>query len=308
MPGFRSILPLIFNRFAAQLSAVLVAGLLLSPAASAQWFGSATIEALGSDNVSRAPLEIYAEEDQSLQASASGGYHWQIADYTGLELQGSLQRQQSLRFASLSNTRLAASAVLSHKFGLGERAPTLSLTSAIERSSYNNSLRNASTWTGSLNYRQRLTDRLSIGLGAGYEQQDGDHSQPKPAVPPALPLPGDVWDTDAVTLNANAELDLDAASWLSASLGYRTGDTVASTQPRPFILAESTAVVFDSAFAPGFVAYRLDTRSRAIALDWNRALSDSATLYVGIERQFTHSDRGLSYRTNFVRTGLIYSF
>lgn len=307
MPSFRPRSTRISSPLACQCCSLLL-GVLLAPAASAQWFGTAALEAIGTDNVSRSPLASHADDDQSLQASVLGGYHWQLADYTGFELQGALARQQSRRFAGLSNTRATASATLNHKFGLGELAPSLSLTSSVERSTYNNAARDAWSWIHSIDYRQRLNGRLSINLRAGYEQQNGDWSWPKAVAAPAMPKSGDVWDTDAFILNAGGELDLGPASWLSASLGYRDGDTVASVLPYSYILNEATAVTMDSAFGPGVVAYRLDASTRSAALDWNYALRDTATFYVGIERQFTRSYHSLDYRTSIVRTGLLYSF
>ncbi|MES2604744.1 MAG: hypothetical protein V4603_07380 [Pseudomonadota bacterium] len=280
----------------------------VSPAASAQWFGDAALEAVSTDNVSRSPLTAHADDDQSLQLSARGGRYLQLADYTGLELQATLARQQSHHFSGLSNTRAGATAMLSHKFGLGDRVPVLSVTTGVERSRYNEDLRDAWTWTTVLGYRQRLTDRLQANLSAGYEQQDGDHNMIKPVVAPAVPKSGSVWDVNALTLDVGAEWDLGPSSWLAASLGYRDGDTVASVLPYPFILSEATAVTVDPAFAPGVVAYRLDASTRSFAVDWNLALFDTATFYIGVERQFTRSDRALDYRTGILRTGLLYSF
>lgn len=290
-----------------RLLAMLVALLCPLPLA-AQWFAGSAVELRSNDNVSRSPLAAYALEDVAAVASLDGGLHRQISDYTGLTMAGTVTREQFRRYSGLSQTRLNLSATLDHKLGLGERAPVLQLGAGIERAAFNSSLRNYWLHTVRLGYRQRLTDTVMVSAAVAHENQQGDYDVLRRAVPPAPQLPGDVWNQKALVASASVEWDTGAASWLTASLQYRDGETAASIPPYPFILRQSTAVTFDPVFGPGIVAYRIDARTRQLSLDWNLALSEAATAYIGIERQLTRGGTSLSYQAGIIRAGVVFSY
>ena len=287
---------------------VLVSSLLGPLPLAAQWFAGSAAELRSNDNVSRSPLTAYALEDVAALASVDGGLHLQTADYTGLTLATTLTREQFRRYSGLSHTRLNLAATLEHKFGLGERVPVLRLGASIERAAFKASERNHWLQTISLGYRQRLTDRMQISAAIAHEKQQGDFDRLRRAVPPTPQLPGDTWNLEALVASAAIEWDTGAASWLTASLQYRDGETAASIPPQPSILLQSTAVTFDPVFGPGVVAYRIDARTRQLSLDWNLAVSDAATAYIGIERQLTRGGTSLRYRAGIIRAGVVFSY
>ena len=275
---------------------------------AAQWFSGSALELRSNDNVSRSPLEPYVEADLVALASVDGGVHLQTGDYTGLTLAATVTREQFRRFGGLSQTRANLQATLEHKFGLGERAPSLQLGAAIERAAFKAGQRNYWLHSVRLGYRQRLTDTLLLSAALAHENQQGDYDQLRRAVPPAPQLPGDVWNLRALVASASVEWDTGPASWLTVGLQYRDGETAASIQPYPAVLLQSTAVTFDPVFGPGVVAYRIDAQTRQLSLDWNLALSEAATAYVGIERQLTRGGRSLSYQTGIIRAGVVFSY
>lgn len=275
---------------------------------NAQWFGGSALELRSNNNLSRSPLTTYAMEDVAALASVDGGRHLQTGDYTGLTLAAALSREQFRRYSSLSQTRVNVAATLEHKFGVGDRAPLLQLGASIERAVFNASQRNHWLHTVRLGYRQRLTDSMQFSAAIAHEKQHGDFDRLRRTLPPAPQLPGDVWNLEALLASAAIEWDTGPASWLTASLQYRDGETAASIPPHPSILLQSTAVTSDPVFGSGFVAYRIDASSRQLSLDWNLALSDAATAYIGVERQLTRGGASLRYQAGIIRTGVVFSY
>ncbi len=276
--------------------------------AGAEGLGGISAEVLYNDNLSRSPYEASVAGDKSLELGLWQGLHIQLADYTALHLQGTLSHQQFNHLTGLSNTRVGGSAELSHKFGLGAEVPVLSFTTYIERSHYHDNHRDQSLYRESLALRQRIAEQWQWSVTASHEWQDGDYGQYSPYPPPAPPLPGNVWDLHAWQLSLNIEKDLGASSWLSSTIAWRDGDIVASTPQYPKILEASTAIAFDPVFGPGIVAYRMSATTRTVSLDWNHSVGENSTLYVGVERQWSHGYENLGYQTAIIRTGFLHNF
>ena len=294
------------RHLARALTAVLLACACIQ--ASAQGFGGASAEARYDDNLSLSPYDESAIGDKSLELSLWHGQHIQLSDSTALHLQGTLSQQQFEHLNGLSNTRLGGSAELSHKFGVGAEVPVLSFTTYIERSHYNDNHRDQTLYRGSLSLRQRMETDWQWSLTAAYEWQDGDYGQYKLRDPPAPPLPSNAWDLHAWQLAFKAEKDLGPVSWLSTTIAWRDGDIVASTPQYADILAVSTAVVFDPVFGAGIVAYRMPATMFTLSLDWNRALGEDSTLYIGAERQWSHGSGDLGYQIGIIHAGFLHNF
>jgi len=274
--------------------------------AAAQWFGNGAVELGSNDNVSRSPVAQQEHSDQSLRAGISGGYHFQVADYTGLTIDASLTREQFRRYSGLSSNRVALGGTLSHKFGLGERAPIATLGMTTERAIHNLSLRNSWLYLLQAGVQQRLADKVLLRLSLEQQLQRGDYNRPRPA--PAPPMPGDVWKLDLLVASATVEWDTGPASWLVAGMQLRHGDTVASVEPSPRFRVQSSAVTVDPVFGTGIVSYRLNANTRLFSLDWNLATSDRSTLYIGAERQLSRGGTDLTYQAGIIRTGFIVSY
>lgn len=286
------------------------AGALLSALATparAEYFSGISFDFTHDDNLPRAPdgSEIGGN---SGELAVWRGFHWQLADYTGLDLTGTLARRQFNQPAALSTTRIEGSAMLRHKFGLGADVPELQLGASIARNSANDARRDAWRYQLSAGVKQRLSEQWSWNATASYERQDGDLDDPRVLPPPLPNLPGNVWDLRAWQLALGIEWDVGATWWLNATLTHRHGDIVSSVVPPTPILFVSHAVTIDPVFGDTMVAYRLAATTHTLALDWNHVVSDDSTVYVGVERQFSHASGAMSYGTGMVRAGFIHNF
>lgn len=271
----------------------------------AQWFSDAGIEVLVNDNLSRSARD--GAEDTGVSARASGGYHWQTGDYTGISVLGSIQKNVWESWSGMNSLKAGLGIQLRHKFGIGETMPVLNLQLGVDQQHYNIAVRDADVYTAGLSVSKRFTPALQLSLGASHERSDGDHEQGLPAFGMWPAKSGKVWDYSAWTLSLQGELDLNEASWLNAALQYRDGDVVSTGITYAGNVA-SLASTYDPAFGLHAVAYRLDARTQIYTLDYNRALWRSSTWYAGAEYQTSRTSSGIDYKAGILRTGFIHAF
>jgi hypothetical protein len=285
---------------------LLVALLAACTQVQAQTFADIAAELVHHDNLTRSERSIDAKEDTATALAFRGGIHLQPGDYTGLTLTGTLNRTQFRRYSGLSSWEAGLAANLSHKFGLGDRAPSVSLDLGVARNEYNRGLRDAWIYRADLRLAKRVTDTLNLSGGLRYEKRDGDHDVPR--FIPTAPRPGNSWDLDSHGLFLSAEQDLGATTWLSAVYQLQDGDVVSTAQSYPKIFNTATAITLDPLYGPTAVAYRIAARTHTLAFDLNGAVFEASTVYLGLEYQQTHGRNGIDYDTALVRSGFIHSF
>ena len=288
---------------------LLLTSLLWSPAARAQWFADSAAETLYTSNLSRSERASDAQEDLALSMAARAGYHFQPATYTGLTVNARLSRTAFHSWSGLDNTEVAAGTTLSHKFGLGDRAPSVSVALQTGRGKYQNDIRDTWLHSAGLAFSKRLTDGFLLTATLRHERRDGDHNQPRPRLPGMPPpKPGNTWNYDVSSVSLQGELDLNENAWLTAGYSFQKGDIVSSSRTYPSIVAAAVAITDDPVYGPGVIAYRIPALAQSLSIDINRAVLDSATLYLGAELQHTRNSSGIRYRVDIVRAGLIYAF
>jgi hypothetical protein len=292
------------SRFLSLLPSFLL--LLLPVAARGQAFADIQAEVLHNDNLTRSERSIDVKEDSAAALTAIGGIRLRPGTYTGLTLTGTLNRTQFRRYTGLSSWEAGVAANLSHKFGIGELAPALSLELGIGRNEYNRGLRDAWIYRADLRLQKRLTSTLNLSGGLRYEERDGDHNVPR--VIPTFPRPGNSWDLRSHSFFLGAEQDLGAATWISAAYQLQDGDVVSTATSYPKIFNTATAITLDPLYGPTTVAYRIPAHTHMLALDLNRAVFESSTIYLGVEYQQTHGRNGIDYDVGLLRGGFIHSF
>ena len=272
----------------------------------AQAFAEVQAELLYHDNLTRSEHGGDAREDTALMFAGTAGIRLQPGDYTGLTLTGTLNRAQFRHYTGLSSWEAGFALTLSHKFGLGDRRPTLSFEFGAARNEFNASMRDAWIYRAGVGLQRRLTDTLNLRGGLRYEKRDGDHNVPRAIT--ARPRPGNSWDLGTRSIFVTLEQDLGAATWLSAGYRFQDGDVVSTALPYARIFNAATAITLDPLFGAATVAYRIPARTNILALDINRALFESGTLYLGLEYQETQGSGGIDYDSGMVRGGFIHSF
>lgn len=287
-------------------SACVLLLLCAATAANAQAFADAQAELVVVDNLTRSERATDAREDTAFAVTAKAGVHLQPGDYTGLTFTGTLNRTQFRRYTGLSSSEAGLAVAVSRKFGLGDFQPTLSTELGLARNEFNLGIRDAWIYRAGLGLQKRLTDTLKLSGGLRYEKRDGDHDVPRNI--PVFPRSGASWDVASRNVFLTAELDLGPATWASATYQVQDGDVTSTAVSYAKIFNAATAITLDPLFGPLTVAYRIPARTYSLALDLNRAVFASGTLYLGVEYQETHGKNGIDYDTGLIRSGFIYSF
>jgi hypothetical protein len=213
------------SRFLSLLHSLAV--LLLAGPVKAQTFADIQAEVLHNDNLTRSERAIDVKQDSAAAVTVIGGIRLRPGTYTGLTLSGTLNRTQFRRHTGLSSWEAGVAATLSHKFGIGDLAPTLGFELGVARNEFNRGLRDAWIYRAELRLQKRLASTFNVSAGLRYEERDGDHDVPR--VIPVFPRPGNSWDVSSHAFFISAEQDLGAATWLSAAYQLQDGDVVSTS-------------------------------------------------------------------------------
>lgn len=310
-----------------------------SLAAQGEFFLDLGAELLSNDNLGRARLGADERDDIALGVSANGGYYMQTGDFTSVSLLANVQASQYDTYDGLNNTNLGVGVSLSHKFGIGDEVPTIDFSINADKNNYKYDVRDAWVYSSSVTVSRRFGDSILAGIGASYEQRDGQYSHiavshspspgpspgpspspgptpspgPSPGPGPApgpspAPVSGDAFSVDNASFFAFADLDVSELSWISAGYQYSDGEVTSTSTPTDRIIAAATAITNDIVFGGNRFAYRIDAKTHVYNLDWNRAVFESGTFLLGVEYQDVKGTNGIDYSSTILRAGFIYGF
>lgn len=295
--------------------ATLTVGCGLSLPAQAQWSAGKGLTTQGlsdnsseftlNDSVSRTEQGVDIREDRSI-----GSYNFQLADYTAVSFLGAMQRTQFEGHSGLSTTELNVTIAVRHKFGLGDTVPELVMNLDTGRDSINSENRDALRYTASLALQKRFTPRLSLSAGVGWTERNGAFNGARIGSNNGQPSdPLNYWHA-----SFGGELELGTASWLSASYQIQQGDVAVAGAAYPGLFnsriqALATALARDPLFGNGIVAYRALAPNGSLTVDFNHAVRDTGTLFLGVEYQGAQrKSDDVERDVGIVRAGLMYSF
>ena len=264
--------------------------------ALADWFYEGTAELLFNDNLNRAVLDSDIRSDINLEGELVAGYFAQVAEYTGVTANAAFSLAHFQKISDLNHASLNLGLSFSHKFGVGEKVPRLNGTVSIGEHKYEYEIRDVQVRRADLSLVKRFNDYVEISLGINHEDRDSGHYSS--------------FATNSFSTYVDGFLDLNATDWIGFSYVRMSGEITSSSSPSPTMLNASTATNKDKTFERGgtIIAYRLDAQTDVYSVDWNRALSNSATFYIGIEKQDSKASAGINYDVNMFRTGLMFSW
>jgi hypothetical protein len=283
-------------------------------AAWAAGFGSFEGGAVYDDNLGRSHAASDIESDLALEAQVEGGWAWELEQGRGFTLTGRLGYTAQDEFQGLNHLRMGAAATWRKRFGLGPTAPTLRLTGSLEKRVFDQDARDGWFYLAEVRYGKRLSERWSVEAAASYDRLVADHARvasiffPAPGPTPnpgRTAKPGDVFDQQSLGLRLRGDLTLGELWLLSLSLGFRDGDVASTATPNAVISAAAEAITDDPAFGVNRFAYRLDAQVMSFAVDFDRALGETASLVFGYQFQHTDAVGDLDYDTSRVRIAYV---
>lgn len=270
-----------------------------------EWLFDGGLSAQFDDNINKSFSSEQARDEGVWSGVLSGGRAYQWGDYSRVYLNAVFSGDLHQQFQKLDQYTLGGNARLTHKFGLGWEAPSLSIASSVERIFSDSVLRNGDKLTHSL----RLSRWLHHNAIQAHITYRFDHRNGATVSRPRAGEFGSAFNTQGHTLETSLNLSLSERARLNASYGWRWGD-ITSNNSRTSI--------------PDNVENRVHALNKDDALpDWvYRAYGTTQTLDVSLNYSFSGGHAmstlgyryidtqalGMSYQNNQVRLSFNYSY
>ncbi|MBI2994550.1 MAG: hypothetical protein HYY48_10305 [Gammaproteobacteria bacterium] len=289
-------------------NAILLASLLASCNARAEWFVDATLGADYDSNVPRAQRNSDIEEDGALTLEVAPGYHFQLTDRVGLALSARLGGTKVFDFDGLDNVSAGGAAALRVKLGVGAQAPWVRASVTIVHDDYDHALRDAWRRTASVSAGLRVGERWSWQLGYFHEHRRADHIEDIPFLVDFFGIGGEAWDIDAHNVTASGIFDINGNWSLLFGFTRRMGEVTSTTRIGPEIFEASDAIAPDEVFGADRFAYRIDADTNIFSIGLSRAVGDHVSINVGYEYQDSDAYEELNYANHIGHVSLQFSY
>lgn len=282
---------------------VVLGGMHAIPAAAAA-IEQVGVELRLDDNLARAELDRDITSDVVLAASAAGGAGVQLGDDDRLKLSLELSASAYRRYDGLDTASLRLTASHRHKFGLGAYAPALTLSAAVARQVFRDSARTGWHYALDAALSRRLSPRLELQFGYGFQMQRADDEGPR-----VLPgIAANVFDTSSRHFRLRVNGLLTPHTVIAAGYAVHKGDIVSTTLRNLPIFLASDAIAPDPAFGPERFAYTLTAMTRDAQLSISRLIDTDASLTLGYQSIDSRAEGGIRYRANLLRAAYLRQF
>ncbi|MCB1954988.1 MAG: hypothetical protein KDG55_04895 [Rhodocyclaceae bacterium] len=282
---------------------LLLAGL-HAASAPAALLDQAGLELRLDDNLARAELERDITGDVALAASAVGSAGYQLGDSDRLKLSVDLSATAYRRYVGLDMASLRLTASHRHKFGLGAYAPALSLSASVARQEFRDSARTGWHYELDAALSRRISPRLELQLGYGFQMRRADDEDPR-----VVPfIAANVFDTSSRHLRIRANALITPRYLVSAGYAIHKGDIISTTLRNLPIFLASDAIAADPTFGPERFAYTLTAMTHDVQLSISRLIDDTASMSLGYQFIDSRAEGGIRYRANLVRASYLRQF
>ena len=226
------------------------------------------------DNLSQAEQNSDIAEDQSAELSASLAFSRLLTLKQGYTIAGFTKFKGHREFTTLDSGSLGVTAIYRIQPKLGFTQPLYQVSATLKAEEFEFDQRDSTTIELRAQIKKRITDKLTLGIGAEHQSTDSD---------------GTVFDLDRTKLFTNADLSLNSSSLIYFNYSYIDGDSVstgfANNQPFKVINAQDASEP-DRAFSellPGtWIAYRLSAKTNTYKLGYNKRISPSMSVDLSV--------------------------
>jgi len=284
---------------------VLGALMLAGSHARCEWGFDATGGFAYDDNLSNGFEAEDRKADTAAVIDLSAGLYEPFGASTALGLSLLAHGDAYVRYTGLDNLGLGARAQLRTKFGLGTRAPWLSIAAQGVYHNYQYDYLDGWQYEAGATLGMQLNERWSLRGIIRYDAYVANKTQP-PLIPGMVGSPYDVygWNFGAQTTFLATAVDR-----LSLSYTWRTGTVTSVTQPDEEILEYSDRAAPDPVFGAGGIAYRINANTQTVSLAWSHTLGQRSAinLLYAYRRSQAESDLG-QYYSNLISVTFTYSY
>lgn len=235
-------------------------------------------------NFNRAAATADQASDLFQETLITYGRRYQLSSYNRFAATVDVKTEFHADYTRLNNLQIGLNASFSRRFGLGARVPWLRVGIGATRLEYRENLRDGMQYSGDIAVGKNLSDQLGVIVSHSRQSRTARGN--------------DAYNGNGYTTAVTVNYAHDSGLRLSAGYAQRYGDVTfhcsnAFAPPAP-VAREYT---FDQ------YAYRRTSRTRLTSLNLNYPISDSATVFLGYERQDT-TWFYKSYPNDILRVGL----
>lgn len=288
-------------------TALLLLSVCTSPARAewVEWLFDSGVSAQVDDNINKSFSSRQARDDAIWLGFLSGGRAYQWGDYSRFYLNAALSGDLHQQFPQLDQYTLGGNARLTHRFGLGWEAPTMSIASSVERIFSDSALRNGEKIAHSLRLSQWLHHKvLQAHLTYRFDHRNGS----APEHPRGGEF-GSAFNTQGHTVETSLNLSVSQQTRFNLSYGWRWGD-ITSNNSRASIPenmeSRMHALNKDDAL-PDWV-YRAYGTTQTLDASLNYSFSGGHAMSTLGYRYIDTQALGTDYQINQVRLSFNYSY
>ncbi len=276
--------------------AVSIAVLALSATrARADWNLSAETGALYNSNLANADRAADEEPDWAWKSEVAATNGFQLTRDLRLSVSGDVRSEVWDQFDSFDRLGAGLTTRLRYRFGLGPRAPWLSIENRIGYDRFSDSSR--SNWDERLHLRGGIRLSQRIALEAGYTFEN-------------LSASDDFFDQSSQGADVFAVFNVTSSLQVALGYIYRNGDIISyAVPPRPDLVRLASALRPITTFGenPRYTAYKLRAPTSALSLSASYALGK----YLSVQFRYTYAhtrESELQYENHLVEAGIAFAY
>lgn len=217
-----------------------------------------------------------------------------LTEHSGVQLRGGLHVREFARFDDLSHASVDASALYRIQPVKAYTAPWFEAAVGWERFQFREGeLRDGNQWTLDVGVGKRLTDKLKVRAGYGWESRDADEHA--------------VFEWQRRTLRLSADFRVSPAFTVYGMASRTQGDQVFTATPAPAFRNAAKAIADDTVFGARR-AYRLGAESDVLELGGSYQFNSQHTLDIGMRRFDIEADGNHQYQGTELRASWLYRF
>jgi hypothetical protein len=215
------------------------------------------------DNVSRAPRDDEAH-DTFTTLNLGVSLPWQLWATSRLVLNANVGGEKFKMYSGLDRRYANIQGELQYRKSGQFSEPTWGVFVRLGEDWYDSSLRDGFRNSVGITFRKPVTDRIFFFSALAYNQRDGR---------------SEVFDTEEVSVRANADFSLSQRQTLYFGVEGRDGDFVSTARPKLAYLNIAEAVVLDDVFTDTpRLSYRFKGYSGLATIGYNYALGEHMAL------------------------------
>lgn len=269
--------------------------LIAGSSARGDWRFAAESGTFFDSNLSNSDRASDEKSDWAWKSTASLADGFQLARDLRLTLGFDARGELWNRFDAFDEIGAGVSAGLRYRFGLGARAPWISLE---ERAGYDRFRETArSNWNDSVHLSGGIALNQRVALEAGYTFEN-------------RAAPDDFFDQRSHRLDGRVLVDLTPALQVALGYSYRDGDVIAyAVPPRPEMVAIASERRPTDTFGndPLYTAYHIGAQTHAVSISAGYILAKNLSVQIAYEYAATAHDP-LHYENHLVEAKIGFAY